>query len=381
MATFDSLPPEIISKVFSLIKTAAPPLPIFDEDHQGDRVPVLLNLVAFSLISSTYRHPAQRALFQDIYVTSFWRDVQYTALRSASEELRECTRSLVVNHNWIHSKRWLDWAMLFPNLRTLVVLGETEGPMRVGWSELDNPHFSGTPRLKLPKVIRTAYLCHSIGLRELTIRCPEELVDPADPASTLSFPFALTHLSLDLGFKPRSHGRSTSPSFLCALFTSSQNSLVSLRLRVPDKEAESALIPSFHLVASNLSEIHLESENLVFKSHLHILGSLTALTTLMLSGDYNSDQWIKEEKMSGHIKAILDALPTPPTLKTLRITHAYHLDFYRFLLDHTSLANVKSLALPNLAWRIDENLPLLPKFGSIYESRGVKFISGRNGEV
>ncbi|KAK4698361.1 acid phosphatase, partial [Phenoliferia sp. Uapishka_3] len=358
MATFASLPPEIISRVFYFVNTASPPLPnAFDDEHEEDRTPARLDLVASSLISSTFRHPAQRELFKHIYVKTVWTAAEYENLRSASQELRKCIRSLVINLSNAHPKSWLDWAMLCPNLRVLAVLGENLAPMHVGWGELGDPSFS--------------------GLKNLILRCPEDFLDPHLPSTPpFLLPFALTHLSLWLASESLSDASSTSPAFLSALLTSSKNSLISLGLRIYDAPSEIPLIPSFHLAASNLRELILESDYHIFRSHRHIFGSLISLKVLIFKESVE-DMVEEEDDMADHIKTLLDALPKPPTLEELTIAHAYRFNCFRFLLDHPSLDHLKVLSFPNLASNSPRNRSILPEFESECKNLGRVVIAGK----
>ena len=144
---------------------------------------------------------------------------------------------------------------------------------------------------------------------------------------------------------------SSTTAFLSALFTSSSASLETLHLRLSDSTSESPLYSTFGLVASALRTLVLESAHDAFDGHINLFASCTMLETLELRFDSWTERGPAAHPSPPHLRAILDALPSPPILRHLFLDLATpdHAEPILPLLDHPALSVLVKLAFPRIS--------------------------------
>lgn len=213
--------------------------------------------------------------------------------------------------------------------------------------------------------------------------CPENFKSP--PTGFESIPLTMRLASLSLWLFSASHAPSTSSGFLLALFTPSSESLTTLRLRLYDAASERPLHSTFHIIGHALRTLTLElaAPHNPCKGHFELLGTCTSLFELRLIKI--PEQGVNMEPLSaGYIRAILDALPSPPTLDRLGlgIEKSEDLEPLLLLVDHLSLSKLNRLHFPALLPSPEEAAPpLVQAWKQACDERGIRLEFGGGDSV
>ncbi|KAL8289981.1 hypothetical protein RQP46_002920 [Phenoliferia psychrophenolica] len=309
----------------------APSLPLWDMSPSFP--PDIYNdLLAAALVCSRWRDPAQRALFDSVFLdrSRILRDQKFL---TSPARPRFRTRSLKVKG--CATSRWLDVARATRGLEDLTI----RESIVLRWDCLCDASFA--------------------GVKHLTLLRPEDFKDAAglNPSLTMRLETLALWLYEGQAFPP------ASPAFIAALFAASSASLQTLHLKIFDRKPESSIIPTLHLVAVNLRTLILESTHDVLEGHLDLLSTCTSLEHLELRwDDYDeSDSRNNGQPTSlRHALAILDALPSTPTLRHLSLGFDEPLDLVpiSLLLMHPTLKFLTHINLPRMAVRDGKDVSL-----------------------
>lgn len=154
-------------------------------------------------------------------------------------------------------------------------------------------------------------------LKHLGLMFPENFKDPSDTSPPLPFNLSSLALWLDDGNGADVTSiEGTSPHFLRALCTSSLSNLSKLNLRVCNPKSGALFFPSLALLGPRLRTLVLSATGEAFKSHFHLFKTPESLKRLELDLVWSEDD---EPEGFEFLGAVLDALPSPPTLLHLRI--------------------------------------------------------------
>ncbi|KAL8290204.1 hypothetical protein RQP46_003143 [Phenoliferia psychrophenolica] len=336
MATINNLPNETLYHIMEMLEP--PSLPVWDMASEYELPPGSYDsLRAAALVCSRWRDPAQRALFDSIRLDTGNVTRRQKFLRSPARA-RYRTRSLEVLGRALSTDWWLDVARATRGLEELSIRTSIVSQ----WDLLSDTCFAGLKHLHLVR--------------------PEDFKDSTRLNPVLSMRLE----SLALWLYETVGSAKTSPAFVAALFTASSTSLQTLHLKIFNRESESSIAPSFHLIASNLRSLILESTHDVLEGHLDLLSACTSLEHLALKRDafeYESDIPNDCPASVLHMQAILEALPSPPTLRHLSLDLDERLDLVPIanLLKHPALGLLAKLGLPRMAVRDGKDVSLEPR--------------------
>lgn len=206
------------------------------------------------------------------------------------------------------------------------------------------------------------------GLKHLSIMSPENFKCSASVDDT---PLAMRLTSLSLWLFSEDGAPTTSGSFLSALFTASSETLKTLRLRLYNAVSEKPVHNTFHIIGPGLRTLILESAHDVFDEHLDLFGTCNSLSDLRIS-------CCNAETINAiHLGAILDALPSPPTLRSLSIDVFIpkYLSSFLPLLENMATSLLERLSFQRLPTMWSED-PLVGAMEAACEARGIQMIYG-----
>ncbi|KAL8291531.1 hypothetical protein RQP46_002509 [Phenoliferia psychrophenolica] len=336
-----------------------PPLPGWDDSNERQKGRYD-SLRAAALVCSRWRDPAQRALFDEIHLAcAYGMNSTLPNFLASAARSRYRTRSLCArSDSYGFPDAWLEMAVECDGLESLDVHDDTyyKDTRRMSWGDLAQPVFQ--------------------GLKHLGLMFPENFKDPADISRPL--PFKLSSLALWLDDGDPASISCASPNFIRALCDASLPNLSKLSLRVSNPISAARFFTSFTLLGPQLRTLVLAASRKVFEGHFDIFETLQSLTRL----DMNLSWDIVEEPAGFEfLGAVLDALPSPPTIKHLRIKiHRLPSDEYlRAVSDNEALGSLIRLEL----WGFDEKAPLeekqearLEAARSVLEERGATIVLG-----
>ncbi|KAL8290239.1 hypothetical protein RQP46_003178 [Phenoliferia psychrophenolica] len=167
------------------------------------------------------------------------------------------------------------------------------------------------------------------------------------------------------------------PALLAALFASSSASLQTLHLKLENLGSETLVHTSFHLVGANLRTLILESASDMLEGNFHFVSACTSLEHLTLKWDVDDrfrTRYNYQPSHPFHIQAILDALPSSPTLRHLSLDFYEPDDLDRIanLLNHPALGLLAKFDLPRMALRGGKDASLEPLRASELEDAVVQ---------
>lgn len=199
-----------------------------------------------------------------------------------------------------------------------------------------------------------------LGLKHLRLFAPV-LCDRVD-TPPIAFPFSISTLTI------KASREMLPPPLLQSLLLSSTNSLTTLNLEGRDPVNLAPLLPSFPLIASNLTSLSLSTPWTSLIPHLATCTSLTHLTLLLPTRSF-----------APHVETIFRVLPSP--LHTLSIEQPYPGEVYqilRTLLEHVvDWPAVNGLRVLRLARSADQAMASLQvDLGgrATLEERGIKVV-------
>ncbi|KAL8290238.1 hypothetical protein RQP46_003177 [Phenoliferia psychrophenolica] len=208
------------------------------------------------------------------------------------------------------------------------------------------------------------------GLKHLTILWPEAFNDSAGSARILTMRLESLALWLSGRVPP-------GPAFIAALFAASSASLQTLHLKLENLGSEISVHTSFHLVGANLRTLILESASDMLEGNFNFVSACTTLEHLVLNWDVDDhfrNRYNYQPSLPFHIQAILDALPSTPTLRHLSLNFYEPDDLDRIvtLLNHPALEILAKLELPKMALRGGKDASLEPLRASELEDAVVQ---------
>ncbi|KAL8290604.1 hypothetical protein RQP46_002862 [Phenoliferia psychrophenolica] len=141
----------------------------------------------------------------------------------------------------------------------------------------------------------------------------------------------------------RASGRQSESTLITALFTASSQSLERLRLAIYDVESEIPFIPVLRLVAPRLRTLILDTRHNIFEGDLGVFSSFECLEYLAFPAVFFHGEGINP----AHLGAILNALPSPPTLRHLhlRLDSVASIASFPPLLENSALSNLYGLVV------------------------------------
>ncbi|KAL8290186.1 hypothetical protein RQP46_003125 [Phenoliferia psychrophenolica] len=320
MATINSLANETLCMIMGMIKVPSRPLRDIARSYLPDSY--YDSLRAAALVCSRWRDPAQRALFDSIILDTTIISRNKKLLTSPARS-RYRTRSMEIKGR--ATGGWLDVAKGSQGLEELIL--RVDG-------------YTSTLRWEL-----LAHPCLA-GLKYLGISCPD--VFEVQAGSVPIFTMRLKTLALCL--VERGGAANASPAFIAALFAASSESLQTLYLKIPSPRAEYLLHSGFHHIAENLKTLTVESGHNPFAGHHDLFSACTSLESLsfQIYRSFHLDYWNSDSTLN--LQALLDALPSNPTLRHLRLLLYKPLDLVLIvtLLEHPALERLHELDFPHL---------------------------------
>ncbi|KAL8276193.1 hypothetical protein RQP46_011405 [Phenoliferia psychrophenolica] len=331
MATIDSLANEILAKIMDMLK--GPSAPGWEEATARLWRPSPGHydaLRAAALVCSRWRDPAQRALFDDVHLPWHGTPLRIQRLRDSPARARFRTRSMSAQQ----SCAGLEKLVIRETLDDQYGVEQQDRWDSTGWEVFAHPCFA--------------------GLTHLSIEYPGDFIDPGViPLPPLQFRLSYLALSLCPG-EYNYNIQGVWHALVAALFNASQDTMDTLHLRFGDADGETPVLPVFSVVAPNLLSINLESRNHdVFAGNTSIFAACTSLQRLALH-DYHEKP--KRPTCPLHLKAILDALPSVPTLKNLSLDAKLSetLEPLVPLLDHPALSLLDRLNIKVVGGDLEE---------------------------
>ena len=185
--------------------------------------------------------------------------------------------------------------------------------------------------------------------------------------ANIPLPFRLCSLALDL------HPDDPNlPTLIPALFHSGRVSLHTLHLGIYHQSIVPLLYAPIQSVGPQLRTLRLESRHDALQDHLDLFATLSRLQSL----EFRPTNPFTNP--SNSLLAILDALPSPPTLLNLSLSlmNPSHLKPFIPILKHPALARLTTLELSMLSGSMTQDKPIARAMAEVRKDRRIRVLVG-----